>query len=380
MRRLSTLSLLGLALLLPGAALASALSKPLRARTPAAAGGTVVLENLAGSLQVLAGKGGEVVLTGTVYSEADSPTGSQALLDAVAVEVRREGSRATLHVAYPVEKAPFRYRDGKEHGASWWGHSSSTVEYQGRRVKVTEGGGGSPLLYVDLRLEVPPGVTVEVTNHLGRVEARGVGADVEVKTASADVAADDVAGRLKVKTGSGDARVDGSGGLELSTGSGDVAAERVRGDVRISTGSGDVRLGRSEGGKVSVTTGSGDVALDDVAGSLEVQTGSGDIEGRALREVERLEVGTGSGEVSLSLDASRLVGGEVEAASGDVSLYLASPPALTLSVSTASGDIDAESLPGTRVAKRSERRLEAEVQGGGAPLRIHTASGNVRVR
>jgi len=91
--------------------------------------------------------------------------------------------------------------------------------------------------------------------------------------------------------------------------------------------------------------------------------------------------------VEVPLEGSRvddvavvLAGGEVEAASGDVSLSLASPPALTLSVSTASGDIDAANLPGTRVAKRSERHLEAEVNGGGASLRIHTASGNVRVR
>jgi DUF4097 and DUF4098 domain-containing protein YvlB len=174
--------------------------------------------------------------------------------------------------------------------------------------------------------------------------------------------------------------VGGSAGLDVSTGSGDVSAERIRGEVTIRTGSGDVRLARADAMKVSIHTGSGDVALDDVAGSLVLQTGSGDIEGRALREVERLDVGTGSGQVTLSLDAARLAGGEVEAASGDVALSLSSAPAMTLSVSTASGDIDAESLPGTRVTKRTERRLEAEVKGGGAALRVHTASGNVSVR
>ena len=108
MRRLSLLAPLGLALLLPGAALGEPLSKPLRAVTPAAAGGTIVLENLSGLVAVVAGQGTEAVLTGTAYSEADSPSASQALLDAVAVEVRGGGSRAALHVAYPVEKAPFR--------------------------------------------------------------------------------------------------------------------------------------------------------------------------------------------------------------------------------------------------------------------------------
>ena len=185
-------------------------------------------------------------------------------------------------------------------------------------MKVTEGGSSNPLLYADLKLEVPAGVAVQVTNHLGRVTARGVGGDLEVKTASADIAADDVAGTLRIRTGSGDLRVGGSAGLDVSTGSGDVSAEQVRGAVAIHTGSGDVKLARADAKKVSVHTGSGDVALDDVAGSLELRTGSGDIEGRALREVERLDVGTGSGQVTLSLDAARLAGGEVEAASGDV--------------------------------------------------------------
>ncbi|MFN7988559.1 MAG: DUF4097 family beta strand repeat-containing protein [Thermoanaerobaculia bacterium] len=379
MRRHPSFALAGLALLLSGVALGEPLSKPLRAETPVAAGGTIVLENLAGRVEVVGTRGAEAVLTGAAFCDAGSPSGSQALLDALSVHVSGGGDRATLHVVYPVEKEPFRYRDRERSGSSW-GHSSSTVDYQGRKVKVTEGGGSGPLLYADLRLEVPAGVSVVVTDHVGRVEARGVGAGFEVKTASADVRADETAGALKVKTGSGDIRVDGSAGLEVSTGSGDVVAARVKGDVDVTTGSGDVKLEGAAGRKVAVHTGSGDVALDDVAGSLELRTGSGDISGRALREVEHLDVGTGSGEISLALDAARLAGGEVEAASGDVSLSLASPPALSLSVSTASGDIDAGNLPGTRVSRRSERHFEADVNGGGVPLRIHTASGSVTVR
>jgi DUF4097 and DUF4098 domain-containing protein YvlB len=379
MRRLPAIAALSLALAHPGGALAEVLSKPLRTAVPAKTEGTLVLENLAGTLLVVGGKGTDAVLSGTVYADAGSPSGSQHLLDAVSLDAKDGGSRLTLHVTYPVDRSPFRYR-GERDGSSPWSRSSSTVYYQGRRVEVTEGGGSSPLLYVDLRLEVPAGLAVHVTNHVGRVEARGVGADLEVKTASADVSAGDVAGALKVRTGSGDIRVGGNGGLDVSTGSGDVVAEGIRGAVRVSTGSGDVELARAEGGAVSVHTGSGDVTLDDVAGSLELQTGSGDIRGRALRGVERLDVGTGSGQVTLALDAARLAGGEVEAASGDVDLALSSAPALTLTVSTASGDIDAGGLPGVRVSKRTERRLEAEVNGGGATLRIHTASGDVRVR
>lgn len=378
MRRLPALATFCLGLALPGGALAESVSKPLRAAVPAKAGQTIALENLAGALEIVAGQGAEAVLTGKAYADAGPASESQGLLDAVRVETGNEGGGPTLHVTYPVDRSPFGYR--REGEGSRWSRSSSTVEYQGRRVEVIEGGSAKPLLYADLKLEVPPGVAVRVGNHVGRVTARGVGGALEVRTASADVDASDVAGGLEIRTGSGDVRAGGAGGLDVSTGSGDVTADRIRGGVSVSTGSGDVRLARVEGPGIAIRTGSGDLSLDEVAGSLELQTGSGDITGHALRGVERLEVQTGSGQVTLSLDAAKLAGGEIDAASGDVRISLGSAPALTLSVSTTSGDIDAENLPGTRVTRRTGRRLEADVNGGGASLRIHTASGDVSVR
>ncbi|MBI5446525.1 MAG: DUF4097 family beta strand repeat protein, partial [Deltaproteobacteria bacterium] len=287
MRRLPALATICLAFALPVTALAETLSKPLRNAVPARAGGTIVLENLAGTLEVVAGQGAEAVPRGTAYSDAGSASDARRLLDAVTVDVKDGGGRPTIHVTYPVDEAPFRYRT-PNHGS--WSRSSSTVDYQGRRVRVTDGRSSDPLLYADLTLEVPPGVDVQVTNHVGRVTARRVGGDLDVKTASADLSADEVAGALKIRTGSGDIRVSGSAGLDVSTGSGDVEADRIQGAMRISTGSGDVRLGLSAGERVSVQTGSGDVSLDEVAGSLELHTGSGDIDGRALSQVERLDV------------------------------------------------------------------------------------------
>jgi len=378
MRRLLPTAALGLCLALSAPGSAEPLSKPLRAAVAAKAGTTVVVENLAGRLEVVKGGGAEAVLSGTARCDAGAATSSQALLDAVAVRVREAGGAVTLHVDYPVERAPFRYeREGSSH--SGWNRSSSNVEYQGRQVKVQEGG-SAPLLQADLKLEVPAGVAVHVVNHVGRVVARDVGGALEVKTASADVSAETIAGEAEVRTGSGDVRVRGAGGLDVQTGSGDVDAERASGTVSVRTGSGDVRLGRSESARVSVRTGSGDVALDGAAGDLELHTGSGDVRGSAVARVSRLEIGTGSGDVSLSVETADFEGGTVETASGDVALSLVSGPAMRLSVSTASGDIDTEGLQVTRLEKRGERSLVADVRGGGPLLRVSTASGSVRVR
>ena len=127
-------------------------------------------------------------------------------------------------------------------------------------------------------------------------------------------------------------------------------------------------------------TGSGDVALDGAAGDLELHTGSGDVRGSAVARVSRLEIGTASGDVALSVETADFEGGTVETASGDVALSLVSGPAMRLSVSTASGDIDTEGLQVTRLEKRGERSLVADVRGGGPLLRVSTASGSVRVR
>ena len=67
MRRLSAVATLTLALALPGGALAESLSKPLRSAVAAPAGGSVVLENLAGSLEVVAAAGREAVAFAMKY-------------------------------------------------------------------------------------------------------------------------------------------------------------------------------------------------------------------------------------------------------------------------------------------------------------------------
>lgn len=376
-RRIPTAALaLSLAIAAPGSA--EPLTKPLRAAVLARAGTTVVVENLAGRLDVVKGSGAEVVLRGSARSDAGSASESQALLDSVAVHAREAGGAVTFHVDYPVEKGPFRYEKEGRSG-SRWNRSSSTVEYQGRRVKVQEGG-GAPLLQADLTLEVPAGLGVRVVNHVGRVAARGVGGALEVRTASADVSAEAIAGEAEVWTGSGDVRVREAAGIDVETGSGDVDAESVTGALSVRTGSGDVRLGRAEATRVSVRTGSGDIELDGAAGDLELSTGSGDVRGRAVARVTRLDVGTGSGDVSLSVEAAAFEGGTVETASGDVSLSFGAAPAMRLSVSTASGDIDASGLELTTVEKRGERSLLAEVRGGGPLLKVSTASGSVRLR
>lgn len=358
-------------LTLPAGASPAPFSRTLRHAIPVTAGQTVLLENLAGRLEIVAGNGPEVVVDGTAYAETES------LLESLKLDV----NGTTAHMTYPID-GPVYYPGDKRTGfLESLSYSSSTVDYQGRRVTVRQGRGSGTLLYADLRLQVPPGVSVEAFQAVGRISARNVGGGVQLKTGSGDIDVSDATGAIALKTGSGDVSVDGGAALKVSTGSGDVAASRLKGDVEIGTGSGDVRLSRAEAGRVSIHTGSGEITLDDVTGSLELRTGSGDVGGRGLRGVESLAVETGSGQVLLvARDAARLTRAEIETGSGDVELSLAGAPAMTLTVSTSSGGVDLDALSDVRYRTRKERRVEADVRGGGVPVRIRTSSGSVVVR
>ena len=117
-------------------------------------------------------------------------------------------------------------------------------------------------------------------------------------------------GHVDVHTGSGDIELDVLDGQAiLKSGSGDIALGAVRADVRAKTGSGDLRVADLESGRLNLGTGSGDLTIAvhaGVAAKLDLRSGSG----RAHSELEvsgtapsdgsstvSVQGGTGSGDV-----------------------------------------------------------------------------------
>jgi hypothetical protein len=89
--------------------------------------------------------------------------------------------------------------------------------------------------------------------------------------------------RLDITDTSGDVEIYGTGGVVIDDNSGSVIIERVTGDVRVHDGSGDVEI-RDVGGSVTITSdGSGGLDISDVRGSVTVdEDGSGDISARRV--------------------------------------------------------------------------------------------------
>lgn len=100
---------------------------------------------------------------------------------------------------------------------------------------------------------------------------------------------------LDVSDGSGGARIDNVGAIRFRTGSGGAHLSNVVGAVDVSSGSGGVEL-RSVRGNVTSSSGSGSVTIDGVNGSVDIRSaGSGSLNVRGVTGSVRLgSIGSGS--------------------------------------------------------------------------------------
>ncbi len=163
---------------------------------------------------------------------------------------------------------------------------------------------------------------------------------------------------LNLHSGSGDIEVDHVGRfLAADTGSGSVRAHGIHGAVQMQSGSGDLELQQEGQGDVKARSGSGSIRINGLNGGLMARTGSGDIEANG-----RLQ------------GAANLTSG-----SGSVRMHLSNDVHFNLEASTGSGSIRVN-FPGLSLSNGDSRHhLTAPVNGGGAPLEVHTGSGDIEV-
>lgn len=114
---------------------------------------------------------------------------------------------------------------------------------------------------LDLRITLPAGMPIVVSDGSGDLEMRGVTVE-------------------KLDDGSGDARlVETRGSMRIVDGSGGVTIRDHRGDIELKDGSGDLRLRGIKGTVIIASDGSGDIDINDVDGDVDVKNdGSGDID------------------------------------------------------------------------------------------------------
>ena len=150
---------------------------------------------------------------------------------------------------------------------------------------------GDDYSYIDLELEVPDSIALEVNDSSGDMEIEGVGPLV-VKDSSGDVEITDIQGTVSVTDSSGDVEIEDVRGdvIVESDSSGDLEGDHITGNVLVQKdSSGDIHFsdvdqnftverdssgditGRNIGGNFTVEKdGSGGIRSDNVAGEVNI--------------------------------------------------------------------------------------------------------------
>jgi hypothetical protein len=124
---------------------------------------------------------------------------------------------------------------------------------------------------MDLTIEVPASIPLDVEDGSGSAEVRGVAA-LEIDDGSGDLLIENVAGAVTITDGSGDVDIRQAGSvLVKDDGSGSLHARGVRGDVIVrDDGSGSIDVSDVGGDFTVDKDGSGGIAHDGVRGQVRI--------------------------------------------------------------------------------------------------------------
>lgn len=295
--------------------------------------------------------------------------------------------------------------------------------------------------WVRFEIAVPRSYSVEVTTGAGDIETPDLDGTVVLVTQGGNIRCGRVGGargipapalaaRLETREGGHILVQDVAGGLDAFTGGGHIAAGRITGDAKLHSGGGNIRAGeiggradlstdggnitvRRAGGIVAVRTLGGQIDFGEVRGSVRAQTGGGGI--RITTVAGPMEVETTSGSICLTRVAGSVQaataggtitafinpnapsgGGAVRLAGtsqlsselGDIVVYLPRNLAATIeAVVESGGEGKIQSDPSLPLIIRTDGprsggpvRASGVLNGGGAVLRLRTASGNIQLR
>lgn len=295
--------------------------------------------------------------------------------------------------------------------------------------------------WVQFEVAVPRGYSVEVHTEAGDIRTGDIGGTASLHTQGGnistgrlggsglrDISASRPADRLETQGGHIQV-LDVAGDLSAFTGGGHISVGNIAGDASLRTGGGHIRAGQiagradletvggnitvaHAGNFVSVHTGGGQIDFGEVRGSVHAQTGGGGI--RVMYVSGPMELESSGGSICLTRVAGALqaatTGGTItawinpEASSGSGTVHLGGASQLA----SGNGDIVVflpRNLAATidaLVISGGERRIEADpmlhlavhasgggagpvhatalLNGGGAPLKLRTTAGKIRLQ
>jgi TonB family protein len=210
----------------------------------------------------------------------------------------------------------------------------------------------------------------------GHINVGSVAGDASLRSGGGHIRAGKIAGRADLQTDGGNITVGQAENLvSVRTGGGQIDFGEVRGSVRALTGGGGIRI-MYVSGPLEVESSAGSICLTRVAGKVQAATAGG-----TIRAWINPEVAFSGGPVHLA-GASQLSSGN-----GDIVVFLPRNLAADIDAWVAAGGqqrIEADPSLAltfeTPTIRSGPVHAVAALNGGGAPLKLRTNSGKIRLR
>jgi TonB family protein len=278
------------------------------------------------------------------------------------------------------------------------GGDIDTVDIGGTAVLSTQGGTihvGS--IGVNWARSGSPGHQVaRLETDGGHIQVQDVAGDLTAFTAGGHINTGNIAGDASLRTGGGHIRVSGQigGRADLDTAGGNITVGGANSFVSVRTGGGQIDFGEVRG-SVRAQTGGGGIRVLYVSGPMQVESSSGSI---CLTKVAgTVQASTREGTITAWINPDPpSSGGNVQLAgasqlssgNGDLIVFLPRNLAATIEAVVTSGDVHRiEADPSLHLAVQpaqpngsSAIRAVGTLNGGGAPLRLRTTGGKIRLQ
>lgn len=218
--------------------------------------------------------------------------------------------------------------------------------------------------------QLKPGTAFEIGNTNGKVEVEAVdGSTVEVRAeriakARTNAAAEELLPKIKIDEKVTHDRIV-------------VATERMAGLLIGASVEVRYHVKAPKGAPVTVQTTNGAIALTGLSGRTDAIATNGPITGDGLGG--EVHARTTNGAIRIDLASAGTDRIEIETTNGAIRLGLPPSAKANLTASCTNGRIDASGLK-LEMQEESRRRLEAKLNGGGAPIDLHTVNGGIRIR
>lgn len=209
----------------------------------------------------------------------------------------------------------------------------------------------------------------------GHINARNISGDASLHSGGGHIRAGQIGGRADLQTDGGNITVGQAGNLvSVRTGGGQIDFGEVRGSVRAQTGGGGIRI-MYVSGPMEVESSAGSICLTRVAGTVRAATAGGTITAWI-----NPDAGSASGGTVRLPGLSQLTSGN-----GDIVVFLPRNLAADIDAIVESGGerrIEADPALALTIQNHGNGPVHATaaLNGGGAPLKLRTNGGKIRLQ